>query len=388
MKKNILWKIILFTILIIFVVGGYLAFNKISNKSTSRQEEKNTLNVKTPEEMLIDMSLEDKVGQMLMVGFWGIEPDYYINKMINQRNVGGVILMKYNFDNQEQAKNLINTLQQKSLDTDPGIPMFISVDQEGGLVSRVQLDGISELTAQSDIKSSEQAYTVADKRAKELKQLGININYSPVVDYVKNENSFLYERTFRGNIDSVGGFASEMVRGYQNNGLISVIKHFLGHPDTNIDPHLSVLEADFTNQEIMDRTKIFRRVIADVSPYMVMTSHVIYKNIDSETPCSLSKKCIQEWLRGESRFGSGIVITDDMEMGAIQDKYSNAEAAVMAIKAGNDILLYTSTPEKQAEAYDAIIEAVNNNEINVEQINDSVLKILKLKKKIINNEIR
>jgi len=266
--------------------------------------------------------------------------------------------------------------------------MFISVDQEGGLVSRVQLDGISELTAQSDIKSSEQAYTVADKRAKELKQLGVNINYSPVVDYVKNENSFLYERTFRGNIDSVGGFASEMVRGYQNNGLISVIKHFLGHPDTNIDPHLSALEADFTNQEIMDRIKIFRRVIADVSPYMVMTSHVIYKNIDSETPCSLSKKCIQEWLRNESRFGSGIVITDDMEMGAIQDKYSNTEAAVMAIKAGNDILLYTSTPEKQAEAYNAIIEAVNNNEIKVEQINDSVLKILKLKKKIINNKIR
>lgn len=371
-------KVILIIVIAIVVLAIFYFWPKDNNYNINQEVGNvNNLANMTPEEMLATMTLEDKVGQMFMVGFWGTEPDYYISKMINQRNIGGVILMKYNIDNAEQTEELINKIQEMSLETNPGIPLFISVDQEGGIVSRVKVDGVEEFSAQPDITSVDQAYLVAEKRAKELLALGININLSPVVDYSDTPESFLYGRTFRGNVGELG---SAMVNGYQQNGLISTVKHFLGHPDTGIDPHQSVLKSDFSNNEIMDRIKTYRGIIADSSPDMIMTSHVIYKNIDPDTPCSLSRVCIQDWLRGEARFGDGIVITDDMEMAAIADQYSNAEAVTAAVLAGNDILLYTSEPEDQAEAYNTIVQAVKDGKINEEQIDSSVLKILRLKK--------
>ncbi len=369
---------IIFIILIFLVI-----FILIKNRQDNGLDNKTkiiTLEQLNPEEMLSQMTLEEKVGQMLIVGFWGMEPDYYINKMINERNIGGVILMKYNIQNREQLKNLIKNLQLKSNTTNPEIPLFIAVDQEGGEISRVKVDGVSEFTAQSEIKNKEQALKVALNRARELKELGINVNFSPILDYITNKKSFLYSRTFQENLDKTGEFGSAMIEGYREY-IISVPKHFLGHPDSSIDPHSSDVYSDFSLEQILERIKLFRRVSADVSPVMMMTSHVIYNNIDSKNPCSLSKECTEHWLKEEARFSSSVIITDDMEMGAIQNKYTNSEAAVMAIKAGNDILLYTSSPEKQAEAYNSVIGAINNGEIDIQQINNSVLKILKLKKK-------
>ncbi len=351
---------------------------------TSEQAKIIELKQMSPKEMLSQMSLEEKVGQMMMVGFWGDKPDYYINKMIEERNVGGVILLKYNIKTKEQLKSLINDLQLRSNDTNPGIPLFVAVDQEGGQVSRVKVEGVSEFTAQAEIETKEEAFSVALDRGKELRALGINTNFSPVLDYLTDINSFLYSRTFQKSLNETSKWGQAMIEGYQKN-IIAVPKHFLGHPEGIIDPHASEVYSNFTSEQVKERIELFKGLNANAPPAMIMTSHVTYDQLPSKVPCSLSKACIKGWLQQDAGLSSSVIITDDMEMGAIQGHYTNAEAAVMAIQAGNDILLYSSSPKKQAEAYNAIIKAVEEGELEIQKIDESVLKILELKKKYLFN---
>lgn len=332
------------------------------------------------EKLLAQMTLEEKVGQMFIVGFKGTEPDYYIDKMISQRNIGGVILMGHNIVSRQQLITLTNSLQSKSEATNLKIPLIIATDQEGGEILRVKVEGVSEFSAQADIKTKEQALTIALNRGKELKNLGINTNFSPVLDYIDNKKSFLYSRTFQKDLNETSELGSAMIEGYQKN-IISAPKHFLGHPNLITDPHLSHVFSDFSPEEINERIDIFKKVSNQSSPGMIMTSHITYNNIDPENPCSLSKACVTNWLKEKTSLLSTVIVTDAMEMGAISNNYTNSEAAVMAIKAGNDILLYTRYPEKQAEAYNSIVEAVNNKEISITQIDVSALKILELKMK-------
>ncbi|MDD2584145.1 MAG: glycoside hydrolase family 3 N-terminal domain-containing protein [Bacteroidales bacterium] len=300
-------------------------------------------------------------------------------KMISKRNIAGVILMKHNILNREQLIELTNSLQLRSANTNLAIPLFIATDQEGGEIVRIRVAGVSEFSSQAVIENKEQAFAVAENRAKELIELGINTNFSPVLDYIIDDESFLYYRTFQSDINKTSELGSAMVKGYQKY-IISSPKHFLGHPDTISDPHSSRVISNFSLEDIKKRVSIFKKVNEDSSPAMVMTSHITYKNMDPDYPCSLSKICINNYLKKEAKLSANsLIVTDAMEMGAIADNYSNSEAAVLAIKAGNDILLYTRYPEKQAEAYEAIIEAVNKKKINISQINDSVLKILRLK---------
>ena len=392
-------KTTFFLIAIISIIVIYLVINNGKNNNNSLDKKENEiilLNKITPEEMLSQMTLEEKIGQMLVVGFWGTEPDYYINKMINARNIGGVILMKYNISDREQLIKLIKNLQDKSLNTSPGIPLFIAVDQEGGIVSRVEVEGVNELTAQKDITSTVQAYDVAKKRAIELKKIGINVNFSPVIDMITNKNSFLYDRVFRSNeINGVKVNTVElghaMMKGYKQGGIIAVPKHFPGYENETDDPHEKMpmsmlLEKDLVylqdngSKNDSFRLRAFHYLIdeKDGRPEIIMSTPIIYKNIDSNNPAIFSKHFIKNFLR-ENLSYTGLIITDDMEMGALSG-YTTSEAAVKAVQAGNDILLYTSTPEKQAEAYNAIVEAIKKDEININQINESVLKILRLKK--------
>jgi beta-N-acetylhexosaminidase len=339
-----------------------------------------SLNDLSPEEILSKMSLEDKVGQMLIVGFWGTEPDYYVNKMISQRHVGGVILMNYNFKDKEQTKTLISNLEKKSLMNTTSIPLFISTDQEGGIVSRVKMLGITELTPQNEISNTDDAYNIAVSRGKELSGLGINVNFSPVLDYITNSKSFLFGRVFNGDRSQIAALGSAMVKGYQDSEIIAVPKHFPGHDNSSVDSHddLPVVETG----DIGAYAKQFIDVINTAHPAAIMIGHIVYKNIDPNKPASLSSKVIKDFLINKVGY-DGLIITDDMEMGAITNDYSNADAAVMAVQAGNDILIYSSTPDRQAEAYNAIIDAVKSGKIDEKQLDASVLKVLQVKKKFI-----
>lgn len=369
----------LFTFVILFVcsflIASYFLFTKYLDTDI-KKERNEIIQLKDSEKLLSTMTLEEKVGQMFIIGFWGTQPDYYITKMVQERNIGGVILFKYNIKDKEQLTKLTSDLQTLS----KKIPLFISIDQEGGVVSRLATDIVSETIAQSDIKTKKEAYSLAKKRAKELKALGISMNFSPVLDNIQKENSFLYDRVFRGDISLLG---NAMISGYRDGGIVAVPKHFPGHPNNLVDSHKALPEVNISEAEFDAYDSQFKEVILNKDTQAIMAGHILFNQIDSKYPSSLSSKIITEILRNKYGF-DGVVITDDMQMGALTESFKISEAAIKAIVAGNDILIYSGEPEEQAQAYNAIISAVKNGIISEERINESILRILTLKSLVFN----
>ena len=369
----------LFTFILLFIcsflIASYFLFSKYLDTDTKKQREE-IIQLKNSETLLSQMTLEEKVGQMFLMGFWGTEPDYYITKMIKERHIGGVILFKYNVKDSAQLIQLSESLQLLS----EKVPLFISIDQEGGVVSRLGTEIVSEITAQSEIKTERDAYNISKKRAKELKELGITMNFSPVLDNIQKEDSFLYDRVFRTDISLLG---NKMVSGYSDGGVIAVPKHFPGHPDNLTDSHKALPEVNISEAEFDGYASQFKEVVLNGDTQAIMVGHILFKQIDANNPSSLSSKIITEILREKYGF-NGVVITDDMQMGALTESFSIAQAAVKAVTAGNDLLIYSGEPEEQAQAYNAILDAVKKGEISEERINESVLRILTLKANIFN----
>lgn len=369
----------LFTFIILFIcsflIASYFLFSKYLDTDTKKQREE-IIQLKNSETLLSQMTLEEKVGQMFLMGFWGTEPDYYITKMIKERHIGGVILFKYNVKDKEQLIQLSKNLQLLS----DKVPLFISIDQEGGVVSRLGKDIVSEITAQNEIKTEKDAYNISKKRAKELKELGISMNFSPVLDNIKKEGSFLYDRVFRADIALLG---NKMISGYSDGGVIAVPKHFPGHPDNSIDSHKTLPEVNIPEADFDTYASQFKEVISNQDTQAIMVGHILFEQIDANNPSSLSSKIITEILRNKYGF-KGVVITDDMQMGALTESLTIVQAAVKAVTAGNDILIYSGEPEEQAQAYSAILDAVKKGAISEERINESVMRILTLKDNIFN----
>jgi beta-N-acetylhexosaminidase len=377
MTRKFILKFSVILLIIVFSTTAII-FITHNNKPIKNGENCISLENNSLEEILSQLSIEQKVGQMFMIGFWGTEPDYYVTKWINERNLGGVILFSYNIKDKEQVKTLIENLQELSKQTEPAIPLFIAVDQEGGVVSRLKVDGVSELTDQPSINSFDVAYSVGKRRGSELVELGFNMNFSPVLDVIKNENSVLYDRVFRGDVGDVSTFGSGMIKGYIESGIIPVSKHYPSYPDTGVDPHNDLPASQLVSDDILMNVTPFQTAINENIPIMV--GHMLYPNVDKNNITSLSKIFITDMLRDQLNF-KGVVITDDLEMGAIENNLSTGEIVKQAILAGNDILLFTSTPQKYADGYDYIVNAVKNGEIPESLIDESVLRILSLKKR-------
>jgi len=377
MTRKFILKFSVILLIIVFSTTAII-FITHNNKPIKNGENCISLENNSLEEILSQLSIEQKVGQMFMIGFWGTEPDYYVTKWINERNLGGVILFSYNIKDKEQVKTLIENLQELSKQTEPAIPLFIAVDQEGGVVSRLKVDGVSELTDQPSINSFDVAYSVGKRRGSELVELGFNMNFSPVLDVIKNENSVLYDRVFRGDVGDVSTFGSGMIKGYIESGIIPVSKHYPSYPDTGVDPHNDLPTSQLVSDDILMNVTPFQTAINENIPIMV--GHMLYPNVDKNNITSLSKIFITDMLRDQLNF-KGVVITDDLEMGAIENNLSTGEIVKQAILAGNDILLFTSTPQKYADGYDYIVNAVKNGEIPESLIDESVLRILSLKKR-------
>jgi beta-N-acetylhexosaminidase len=366
-----------------FVFLALLFFSACQNPSPSQMAEAQPITMEDgAEEVLASLSLEEKVGQLFMIGFYGPEPNYYLNKMIKQRNVGGVLLMKYNMDNRDQTLKMLETIQTTALSNGPAIPLWFSIDQEGGVVTRAKLEGMQEFTAQKDIQSSSQATAVAQRRAKELSDLGIHINFAPVVEYIQDTTSFLAKRVFRvQNREAIPALAGSMVKAYTEGGIIAVPKHFPGHTDQSMDSHEGLPVEPLS----ADSLQALVTTYADLMPYqpqMIMTSHVMYPAVDSVYPATLSKT-ILDYLREDLAY-EGLIITDDMEMQAMESNYAMDQAVVTALKAGVDILLFSSTPQKQANAYNAVVQAVKEGDLSEALIDEKVLRVLRLKQQYVN----
>lgn len=358
MEKNISKSLLLIGFLIFGIITISILTPYLSGKRVDTQK------------MLDEMTLEEKVGQLFIFGFWGKEPDYYITKMIRERYVGGVILLGYNIDSEEQVKQLTTNLQGMSKN-----PLFISVDQEGGEVARIWFEDTYDIS-QYNIDDEQEAFRVARNRGQQLRALGINMNFSPVLDHITNEQSFLFTRSFRGTPQEVSKLAISMVKGYKSAGIVPCVKHFPGHSNMTLDSHSQLDSIDISADELDEYIFQFKEVLKYTDA--VMTGHILFPKIDKDSPASVSSFFVDSVLRKNLGF-DGLIITDDMQMKSIYDLYSVREAAVKAVLVGNDILIYTGEPEEQAEAYGAVLEAVREGVIKEEDLDRKVLKILNIK---------
>jgi beta-N-acetylhexosaminidase len=381
-------KIISIIILIGSILyGGFLCFKIKTNKPI--EETKNT--------ELTDEQLKKQIGQMLMVGFRGIEApeNYYIYNVIKEVGVGSIILSDYDVPSSSFPRNIINPEQTKKLVSDlqgySETPLFIAIDVEGGSVNRLKqkYGFISILSAEKmgQDKTLKTTNNESLKLAEELKGLGINMNLSPVVDVNINPSNpvigFL-GRSFSSDVNVVVDNARVFIQNHVDNNIITVEKHFPGHGSSTKDSHLGMVDVTDTYKE--EELYPYQKLNEDGLLNAVMTAHVINKNIDKDYPATLSKVFLQDILRNQIGF-KGIIISDDIQMSAISDNYGFEEAIIMAINAGCDIVnVYNNSPigyDEQAiyKARDAIFNAVKEKRIEEKRITESYNRILELKKK-------
>lgn len=333
------------------------------------------------ETQLAQMSVEAKVGQLLMIFFTGSEVSPHLKQMIQSCQVGGIILYAIagNLRTLAQIRELVGQAQALSQ-----IPLMVSIDQEGGSVVRLPTPATHFPSAMmlGATGSPDLAYEMAKATAQELLALGINVNFAPVVDVNSNPaNPIIGSRAFGSDPAVVSELGLAAIRGYQQAGVIPCPKHFPGHGDTDQDSHLSLptIHRSLAQLEAMDWIP-FRGAI-EAGAELIMTAHVRIPAL-SDKPATLSPEIMQAWLRDHLRFG-GVIITDSLTMGALAQTYSPPEAAVMAFWAGCDILLFGADrgfgPEVQLSAYAHLLELVKQGSIPTERLDQSVRRILRLK---------
>ena len=331
--------------------------------------------------MITEMTIEEKVGQLIMVGFEGTQANEAIEAHIRERYVGGIVLFSRNIQSPKQTAELANQLQRLAESTAHRIPLFIGIDQEGGWVIRLKegatvLPGNMALGATGSTELAERAGEIT---AAELAAVGVNFNFAPVMDVNNNpRNPVIGRRSFGGSPELVSRLGAAYIRGLQRNGVLGTAKHFPGHGDTTVDSHfdLPTVNHDLDRIHALELQPFRAAIDADVAA--IMTAHIVYPAFDADRPATLSPSILTDVLRKELGF-DGLLVTDDMEMKAIDDRYRSGEAAVMAIEAGADIVMVLWTPTKQNEVFDALLSAVKSGRISQARLDQSVERILKSK---------
>jgi beta-N-acetylhexosaminidase len=336
------------------------------------------------------------IGQMLVIGFRGTEAnqDSYIVKEIKDNNIGGIILfdndmpskktVERNIKDYEQVKKLISDIRSNSNSS-----IFVAVDAEGGYVNRLKEKygfiniPSAEKLGQGNANDTEEA---AKKLGKELKDLGFNVDFAPVVDVnINPENPVIgyLERSFSSDPFKVGIHASQFIKGLKEESIIPAIKHFPGHGSSTSDSHLGMVDVTKTydSKELLPYIHLINNGYSDI----VMTAHIMNTSIDKDYPATLSPKFIKDILRDKLKF-KGVVVSDDMQMGAIADHYGTEEAAVRAINAGCDMLIVSNNinvydEEAPKKIIDAVYAALEKGEISSQRIVESYIRIRLLKMK-------
>ncbi len=320
--------------------------------------------------MLDNMSVEEKVGQMFMVRV----PKENADKRVSEYYLGGYIMFGRDFDNKakEEVINNIASWQEAS-----DIPMLIGVDEEGGTVNRISTN--TEFRSEP-FKSSQELYAEGGfdliyedtiTKANFLKELGINVNFAPVVDVSINPDDYIYKRSFGKNANLTSEYAEVVVRAMKESNIASVLKHFPGYGN-NTDTHTGIAIDNRTLETFKENDFLPFEAGIKAGANMVLVSHNIVTNMDSNNPASLSTR-VHEILRNDLGF-AGVIITDDLYMDAISKNYDSS-VAVLAILAGNDLICTTDFESQIPE----VIAAVEDGTISIDRINESVRRILELK---------
>lgn len=328
------------------------------------------------EVILSQMSNEEKAGQLFIFGINGntaLNPDN--KQFLIDTKPGGIILFSKNITNENQLKKLISEIQS----TNPNIPLFISIDQEGGVVSRLRWNDV--LTkSQGSIKTPQEAYNIAKSRGDILKDVGINMNLAPVAEYSENNRSFIFYRTYSGKIDEVVQKVIYSVKGYEDSGVLAILKHFPGHGETTVDPHGTLPKINISKEQWDSYVMPFKKAITEGNVDGLMIGHILFPNI-SPQPATISKEIITNKLVNEIGY-KGLVISDDMEMDALKNIDTPGNLAIPSIEAGMDMLIYTRYTKddkySQRVAYNSILNSINEGTLNIDE---HILKILRVKMK-------
>lgn len=368
MKK----KFIILFIFIITILTGCSNNKKVSNKDFEKLSIEEKVNYK-----MDNLSIDEKIAQMLIVYYIGDEYDENLSNIIKEVKPGGFILMSDNITTYDRTLNFV-----KGMQNDSDIPMIISTDEEGGSVQRIK--GIRDISV-TDIpymyylgqtKDKNLAYKVGEIIANELRTIGVNLTYAPVMDIYSNpNNTVIGKRSFGSDPNTVYDMATSLKNGIEDNLVNTCIKHFPGHGDTETDSHFEIPIINKTLVELENSDLLpFIKSINDTN--MIMVGHIALPKItNSSIPASLSKEIVTDLLKNKYNY-RGLVITDALNMRSLTNNYSDKEIYTMAINAGVDLLLM---PNGSKNAIKYIKEAIDDEEIDINTINESVRKILTYK---------
>lgn len=332
-------------------------------------------------EKISSMTLDEKVGQLVIAGFSGHTANMDLENLIKKYHVGGFILFKKNIKNVSQTLNLINSI--KETNSANKIPVFISVDEEGGRISRMP-DEFTNIPSSQDVgaKNNEVlSYDIGRALGNMIGQLGFNMDFAPVLDIYSNPgNKVIGDRALGSHPDTVKRLGVSTMKGLQSQNVIPVVKHFPGHGDTLEDSHVGLPVVNYDLERLQNFEFIPFDYAIQSNADAVMIAHILMEKIDSIYPASMSDKIVTNILRQSMGF-KGVILTDDLTMGAIQNNYVIENAAIKSINAGCDILLVCHGYNKQVSVIEAIKEAVQKGIISKERLNESVYRIIKLKVK-------
>ncbi len=342
-----------------------------------------------------DQELKDKIAQMLLIGFRGTEinEESHICKVLKDINIGGVVLFDYDVPSQSFPRNITSPEQTKKLISDlqaySKVPLFVAVDAEGGRINRLKEKyGFIKIPSAKEVGSQdlEKADLIYTKLAGQLAGLGFNLNLAPVVDVDVNPDNPIIgalDRSFSKAHRTVTDYALVFITAHEQAGIITALKHFPGHGSASTDSHLGMV--DVTESYKAYEFDPYRELIKRGKAEMIMTAHIMNTRIDPDYPATLSENFLQKILREELNY-DGVIISDDMQMGAIRENYGFEEALIQAINAGCSILAISNNGETYDEniaykALEIIFTAVKSGKIGEGKINDSYAKIINLKKK-------
>ena len=357
----------------------YAVFNLSVSKyeSTGYAEEE----INFAKEIVKNMSVDELIGQMLIGSYAGTSLSNDTINAIEEYKLGNFIFMGNNTPSGVEAASLATALQNKFIST-LGIPGFISIDQETGRICRLTNGATRFLgnMASAATGDAHDRFLIGEAVGEELKTYGINFDLAPVLDVNNNPNNpVINNRSFSDNQMLVSLYGEEMMKGLMSEDVMACAKHFPGHGNTATDSHygLPIINSSLDELYQIELAPFIHAIYSGIDA--IMTTHILFTVLDSDYPATLSKKILTDLLRGDLGF-DGLIVTDGMEMQAITNYYGAKQAPVLAVKAGADMLCYT-TISGAVTAITAIKEAYNNNEITKDRLEESVMRIIMKKNK-------
>jgi beta-N-acetylhexosaminidase len=330
-----------------------------------------------------------RVGQRFMVGFDGLEASTDVKRLIRDFGVGHVILFARNIEGPEQVAGLSRELQETARAAGHDLPLLIAVDQEGGRVARMgppwtvwpPLRALGRIGSEDLERAQALARRMGGALAAECASAGIKCDFAPNMDVDTNpDNPIIGNRSFGDDPELVGRLGAAMIEGLQGGGVIASAKHFPGHGDTSVDSHLDLPVVEQGRSRLEDvEIRPFRRAMA-ASVATVMMAHVLYPELDPELPASLSPAIVDGILRRDLGY-KGVVLTDDLEMKAVADRWTPDQSAVLAMKAGCDIVPVCITHDAQVTAMEGAIRAVEAGDVPYKAMDDSLKRIRAMKER-------